>query len=112
MAMPQCPVRVPVRVPERVESSSDICVLLFWQGRLLAGVGSALRVYEAGRKKLLRKCEHRKLPTHIATLASAGDRIYVGDLQVRGRSCLVNLVLALAITLQSRWTHKLAQLAT
>ena len=54
-----------------------------FKGRLLAGVGAALRVYEAGRKKLLRKCEHRKLPTHIATLATAGDRIYVGDLQVR-----------------------------
>lgn len=53
-----------------------------FKGRLLAGVGSTLRIYDAGKKKLLRKCEHRKLPTHIATLATSGDRIYVGDLQV------------------------------
>ena len=52
------------------------------KGKLLAGIGSTLRVYEAGRKKLLRKCEHRKLPTHIMTLATSGDRIYVGDQQV------------------------------
>ncbi|CAL5225226.1 g8014 [Coccomyxa viridis] len=51
------------------------------KGKLLAGIGSTLRVYEAGRKKLLRKCEHRKLPTHIMTLATSGDRIYVGDQQ-------------------------------
>ena len=52
------------------------------KGKLLAGIGSTLRVYEAGKKKLLRKCEHRKLPTHITTLATNGDRIYVGDQQV------------------------------
>ena len=45
-------------------------------------MGSALRIYEAGRKKLLRKTEYRSLPSHVATLASMGDRIYVGDLQV------------------------------
>ena len=45
-------------------------------------MGAALRIYEAGKKKLLRKCEHRRLPTHIATLSTSGDRIYVGDLQV------------------------------
>ncbi|KAK9916752.1 hypothetical protein WJX75_006568 [Coccomyxa subellipsoidea] len=55
--------------------------LAAFKGRLLAGVGATLRIYEAGKKKLLRKCEHRKLPTHIATLATSGDRIFVGDLQ-------------------------------
>jgi hypothetical protein len=60
-----------------------------FKGRLLAGVGATLRIYEAGKKKLLRKCEHRKLPTHIASLATLGDRIYVGDLQARPpRPCL------------------------
>lgn len=62
--------------------------LAAFKGRLLAGVGSTLRIYEAGKKKLLRKCEHRKLPTHIATLATSGDRIYVGDLQVRRSNLL------------------------
>ena len=58
-----------------------------FKGRLLAGVGATLRIYEAGKKKLLRKCEHRKLPTHIATLSTLGDRIYVGDLQARILPC-------------------------
>lgn len=31
--------------------------LLGFQGRLLAGVGKALRIYDVGKKKLLRKCE-------------------------------------------------------
>lgn len=32
-----------------------------------------------GKKRLLRKCEYRRLPTRVATLATAGSRIYVGD---------------------------------
>ena len=63
-----------------------------FRGRLLAGVGATLRIYEAGKKKLLRKCEHRKLPTHIATLHTLGDRIYVGDLQARPGLTLPQLV--------------------
>lgn len=56
--------------------------LTAFKGRLLAGCGNILRIYELGKKKLLRKCEHRKLPTHIATLSTLGDRIFVGDGQV------------------------------
>lgn len=33
--------------------------LLGFQGRLLAGIGKALRIYDLGRKKMLRKCETR-----------------------------------------------------
>ena len=64
-----------------------------FRGRLLAGVGATLRIYEAGKKKLLRKCEHRKLPTHIATLHTLGDRIYVGDLQARPWPCTPPLLI-------------------
>lgn len=31
-----------------------------YKGRLLAGVGSTLRIYDLGKKKLLRKCEYKK----------------------------------------------------
>jgi splicing factor 3B subunit 3 len=55
--------------------------LAAFKGRLLAGVGSALRIYDMGKKKLLRKTEFRSLPTHITSLHTLGDRIYVGDLQ-------------------------------
>jgi len=50
-----------------------------FQGRLLAGVGRALRIYEVGKKKLLRKCENRSFPTNITFLDYRGDRIFVGD---------------------------------
>lgn len=56
--------------------------LTAYKGRLLAGVGSALRIYDMGKKKLLRKSEYRSLPTHIVSIHVTGDRIFVGDQQV------------------------------
>lgn len=53
-----------------------------FKGRLLVGVNSALRIYDAGKKKLLRKTEYRGLPTHVSHLACMGERIFAGDLQV------------------------------
>lgn len=51
-------------------------------GRLLAGVGNALRIYELGKKKLLRKCENRGFPQAIVSLQTQGaSRILVGDMQ-------------------------------
>ncbi|PJF18011.1 hypothetical protein PSACC_02150 [Paramicrosporidium saccamoebae] len=47
-------------------------------GRLLAGVGSALRLYDIGKKRLLRKCETR-LPGFATCLQSQGWRVFVGD---------------------------------
>jgi len=52
-----------------------------YKGKLLVGVGAALRLYELGKKKLLRKCEYKKLPHHIMSLTVQGPRIYVGDVQ-------------------------------
>lgn len=34
-------------------------VVRAFQGRLLAGIGTALRIYDMGKKKLLRKCENK-----------------------------------------------------
>lgn len=51
-----------------------------FDGRLLAGVGHTLRIYELGKKKLLRKCENSHFPSHIAFLDVSGTRIVVGDL--------------------------------
>ncbi|KAN0060282.1 pre-mRNA-splicing factor rse1 [Thecaphora frezii] len=52
-----------------------------FQGRLLAGVGKALRIYDLGKKKLLRKCENRGFPTTIVQLDAQGSRIVVADMQ-------------------------------
>jgi len=53
--------------------------LVPFQGRLLAGVGPSLRLLDLGRKKLLRKCEYRSLPTYCVHLSTTGDRVYVCD---------------------------------
>lgn len=55
-------------------------VLLSFQGRLVAGVGKALRIYDIGKKKMLRKAEN-KFGTTIVTLNTQGSRILVGDMQ-------------------------------
>ncbi|KXS19436.1 hypothetical protein M427DRAFT_450591 [Gonapodya prolifera JEL478] len=52
-----------------------------FQGRLLVGVGRILRIYDLGKKKLLRKCENKQIPTCIINLHTQGDRIVIGDLQ-------------------------------
>ncbi|KAH7296253.1 hypothetical protein KP509_26G015800 [Ceratopteris richardii] len=52
-----------------------------FQGRLLVGIGQILRVYDLGKKKLLRKCENKNFPNTIMAIHTYGDRIYVGDIQ-------------------------------
>eukprot|EP01025_Chloroclados_australasicus_P032349 TRINITY_DN3279_c1_g1_i8.p1 TRINITY_DN3279_c1_g1~~TRINITY_DN3279_c1_g1_i8.p1 ORF type:complete len:556 (-),score=86.09 TRINITY_DN3279_c1_g1_i8:188-1855(-) len=52
-----------------------------FQGRLLAGVGKSLSLLECGKKKLLRKCEYRKMANFVKSLHAMGDRVYVGDIQ-------------------------------
>eukprot|EP00494_Astrolonche_serrata_P006858 UN06883 len=59
-----------------------------FKGRLLVGIGKTLRLYDLGRKKLLKKCENRGFPNCICNiqvaLAGTGgadsDRIYVSDM--------------------------------
>eukprot|EP00541_Cyclophora_tenuis_P018984 CAMPEP_0116547076 /NCGR_PEP_ID=MMETSP0397-20121206/3581_1 /TAXON_ID=216820 /ORGANISM="Cyclophora tenuis, Strain ECT3854" /LENGTH=263 /DNA_ID=CAMNT_0004071577 /DNA_START=218 /DNA_END=1009 /DNA_ORIENTATION=- len=51
-----------------------------FQGRLLVGIGNTLRLYEMGKRQLLRKCELRGLPSFVKSLQTAGDRAFVGDM--------------------------------
>ena len=44
----------------QLETAAVPGALTAFKGRLLAGVGSVLRIYELGKKKLLRKCEYKK----------------------------------------------------
>lgn len=53
--------------------------MIEFQGKLLVGVGRHLRLYELGKKKLLKKTENKSFPTAIVKLQVLGDRIYVGD---------------------------------
>jgi len=55
--------------------------LLAFQGRLVAGVGKALRIYDIGKKKMLRKAENKTFGSAVVTLNTQGSRILVGDMQ-------------------------------
>lgn len=52
-----------------------------FNGRILAGVGRILRIYDLGQKKLLRKCENKHIPNCIVNIQSMGQRVYVADVQ-------------------------------
>lgn len=52
-----------------------------FHGRVLVGVGKLLRLYDLGKRKLLKKCENRHLPNTIVSITSMGHRIVVSDLQ-------------------------------
>lgn len=55
--------------------------LLGFQGRLVAGVGPNLRIYDLGMKQLLRKCQCTVTSNAIVDLQTQGSRIVVGDLR-------------------------------
>jgi splicing factor 3B subunit 3 len=50
-------------------------------GRVLVSVGPKLRLYDLGKKKLLRKCQSDDFPNMLRTIDTAGGRIFVGDVQ-------------------------------
>jgi splicing factor 3B subunit 3 len=53
--------------------------LLPFQGRLLAGVGKDLRIYDLGMRQLLRKAQSEIAPNFIVGLQTQGSRIIVSD---------------------------------
>lgn len=50
-----------------------------FHGRALIGVGKYLRIYEMGKKKLLKKCENKKIPSFVMNIDVLGSRIIVHD---------------------------------
>lgn len=54
--------------------------LSLWKGKLLAGVGHCLRVYEMGKKKLLKKAELKELNSPVINIQYFGDRIFCGEM--------------------------------
>jgi len=95
-----------------------------FRGRLLAGVGKALRIYDIGKKKLLRKCENKvcesphclstkahaiaqSFASVIVTLNTQGSRIIAGDAQDSLHYCVYkapeNRLLIFADDTSSRW---------
>ena len=52
-----------------------------FNGRLLVGVGKLLRIYDIGKKKMLRKCENKHIPNLVVDIKTMGSRVYVSDVQ-------------------------------
>jgi len=52
-----------------------------FQGRLLVGIQNSLRIYDLGKRKLLRKCENKQIPNYIVEINTMGDRIVISDVQ-------------------------------
>ncbi|KAI5623964.1 splicing factor 3B subunit 3, partial [Silurus asotus] len=52
-----------------------------FQGRVLVGVGKLLRIYDLGKKKLLRKCENKHVPNLVTGIHTIGQRVIVSDIQ-------------------------------
>ncbi|OAA57849.1 nuclear mRNA splicing factor protein [Niveomyces insectorum RCEF 264] len=55
--------------------------LLAFQGRLLVGVGTMLRIYDLGLKQMLRKAQGEVASKLIVSLQAQGSRIVVGDVE-------------------------------
>ncbi|KAL4657067.1 splicing factor 3B subunit 3 [Arapaima gigas] len=52
-----------------------------FQGRVLVGVGKLLRIYDLGKKKLLRKCENKHVPNLVIGIHTIGQRVIIADVQ-------------------------------
>lgn len=63
----------------KTEVHAAVLALTAFQGKLLAGVGGTLRMYDLGKKKLLRKCENSSFPSTIVDIKVQGTRLYVAD---------------------------------
>jgi splicing factor 3B subunit 3 len=82
--------------------------LIPFQGRLLAGIGKTLRVYDLGLRQLLRKAQGDVAPQLIVSLQTQGSRIIVGDVQ-QGVTYVVykpesNKLIPFADDTVNRWT--------
>ncbi|TGZ84698.1 hypothetical protein EX30DRAFT_337186 [Ascodesmis nigricans] len=82
--------------------------LLPFQGRLLAGAGKTLRIYDLGMKQLLRKAQAEVAPNLIMGLQTQGSRIIVSDIQESITYCVYkhadNKIIPFADDTIPRWT--------
>lgn len=52
-----------------------------FQERLVVGMGRIVRIYDLGKKKLLRKCESKQIPNMVVSISCAKERLFIGDCQ-------------------------------
>ncbi|KAF9073666.1 CPSF A subunit region-domain-containing protein [Rhodocollybia butyracea] len=96
----------------KTETDDVPLALLAFQGRLVAGVGKALRIYDIGKKKLLRKVENKTFGSAIVALSTQGSRIIVGEMQesvsFAAYKAPENRLLVFADDSQPRWVSAMA----
>lgn len=82
--------------------------LLAFQGRLVAGVGQELRIYDLGMRQMLRKCQTTAAPHMIVGLQTQGSRIVVSDVQESVTYVVYkmqeNRLISFADDMIARWT--------
>ncbi|GBE80630.1 CPSF A subunit region-domain-containing protein [Sparassis latifolia] len=92
----------------KTETNDVPLAVLGFQGRLVAGVGKSLRLYDMGKKKLLRKVENKTFASAIVSLHTQGSRILVGDMEESVSYAVYkppeNRLLVFADDTQARWT--------
>lgn len=52
-----------------------------FQERLVVGMDRIVRIYDLGKKKLLRKCESKQIPNMVVSIVSDSNRLFVADSQ-------------------------------
>ncbi|KZT22240.1 hypothetical protein NEOLEDRAFT_1181118 [Neolentinus lepideus HHB14362 ss-1] len=91
----------------KTETDDVPLAVMPFQGRLVAGVGKALRIYDVGKKKLLRKVENKTFGSAVVSLHTQGSRILVGDMQESVSFAVYkapeNRLLVFADDMQPRW---------
>ncbi|RDX46072.1 hypothetical protein OH76DRAFT_1531965 [Lentinus brumalis] len=91
----------------KTETDDIPLAVLAFQGRLAAGIGKSLRLYDMGKKQLLRKAENKNFFSAVVTLNTQGSRILVGDMQESiyyvAYKPLENQLLIFADDTQPRW---------
>ena len=78
-----------------------------FQGKLLVGIGNTLRLYDLGKRKLIRKCENSEFASSIHSIHTSGQRIYVSDVSQSMFFCVYrrpeNAIAVVALDKVPRW---------
>jgi splicing factor 3B subunit 3 len=73
----------------KTKVEAPVRALLAFQGRVLAGVGTDLRIYDVGMRQLLRKAQAiNAVPHLIVGLSTQGSRIICADIQESVTYCV------------------------
>lgn len=92
----------------KTKVESPALALLAFQGRLLAGIGNTVTIYDLGMRQLLRKYQSEITPNLVVGLQTQGSRIIVSDVQESVTYCVYkqqdNLLIPFADDMIPRWT--------